>query len=155
MDQSTRPWSQLSITLLGVYVAFDPVVSPHCRVVCVWEWNAALFNYEIRIAVYRSEIGSWGKLMGPFNVPYAVCFDNELVYFDIDGGLLKIMSLPSVSRVNNVAYFGELGGHLLIVVNDKASSALLYVFDMERDYSGWVSMYCCDLNPLVILCLRR
>lgn len=165
IDKSTRPWSELNITLVGVYVAFDPLVSPHYSVVCVWEWNAAAFNYKIRIAVFRSEIGLWGELMGPFTVPDEVLFENgvfwnggvhwisnsELVRFDMEGGCLKVMPLPLSCREEKVAYFGESRGHLQVVVNDKDNDALFNVFEMNKEFSGWVSVFFCDLNRRIFL----
>ncbi|GMP36480.1 hypothetical protein CsSME_00008595 [Camellia sinensis var. sinensis] len=164
IEESTRPGNDLNINLLGIYVAFDPLKSQNYRVVCVWESNADMFNYEIRIAVYRSEIGLWGELMGAFTIPYAVCFNNgvfwngkvhwisnsDIVCFDIDEGYLKIMPLPLTSNGSNVVYFGESSGHLHHVVNFKGSEALLNVFEMETDYSRWVLKYCCDLDTVVI-----
>lgn len=128
------------------------------------ESNADMFNYEIRIAVYRSEIGLWGELIGAFTIPYAVCFNNgvfwngkvhwisnsDIVCFDIDEGYLKIMPLPLISNGSNVVYFGESSGHLHLVVNFKGSEALLNVFEMETDYSRWVLKYCCDLDTVII-----
>lgn len=164
IEESTRPGNDLNINLLGIYVAFDPLKSQNYRVVCVWESNADMFNYEIRIAVYRSEIGLWGELMGAFTIPYAVCFNNgvfwngkvhwisnsDIVCFDIDEGYLKIMPLPLTSNGSNVVYFGESSGHLHLVVNFKGSEALLNVFEMETDYSRWVLKYCCDLDTVII-----
>ncbi|KAI8017170.1 F-box protein [Camellia lanceoleosa] len=164
IEESTRPGNDLNINLLGIYVAFDPLKSQNYRVVCVWESNADLFNYEIRIAVYRSEIGLWGELMGAFTIPYAVCFNNgvfwngevhwisnsDIVCFDIDEGYLKIMPLPLTSNGSNVVYFGESNGHLHLVVNVKGSEVLLNVFEMETDYSRWVLKYCCDLDTVII-----
>ncbi|KAE9462439.1 hypothetical protein C3L33_05644, partial [Rhododendron williamsianum] len=165
IDKSTRPWSELNITLVGVYVAFDPLVSPHYSVVCVWEWNAAAFNYKVRIAVFRSEVGLWGELMGPFTVPDEVLFENgvfwnggvhwisnrELVCFDVEGGGLRIVPLPLSCGEEKVAYFGESRGHLQVVVNDKAAADLFHVFEMKKDFSGWVSVFCCDLNRGIFL----
>lgn len=165
IDKSTRPWSELNITLVGVYVAFDPLVSPHYSVVCVWEWNAAAFNYKVRIAVFRSEVGLWGELMGPFTVPDEVLFENgvfwnggvhwisnrELVCFDVEGGGLRIVPLPLSCGEEKVAYFGESRGHLQVVVNDKADDDLFHVFEMKKDFSGWVSVFCCDLNRGIFL----
>ncbi|KAI8018625.1 F-box protein [Camellia lanceoleosa] len=80
IEESTRPGNDLNINLLGIYVAFDPLKSQNYRIVCVWESNADMFNYEIRIAVYRSEIGLWGELMGAFTIPYAVCLNNGVFW---------------------------------------------------------------------------
>lgn len=146
-------------------MAFDPLVSPHYGVVCVWEWNAAAFNYKVRIAVFRSEVGLWGELMGPFTVPDEVLFENgvfwnggvhwisnrELVCFDVEGGGLRIVPLPLSCGEEKVAYFGESRGHLQVVVNDKAAADLFHVFEMKKDFSGWVSVFCCDLNRGIFL----
>lgn len=58
--EETKADTKFARHVLGMYVAFDPQNSPQYKVICVWEWDASLFNYEIKVTV--KPIGD--RLMG-------------------------------------------------------------------------------------------
>ncbi|KAK4385173.1 F-box protein [Sesamum angolense] len=144
----------------GVNLAFDHVMSPFYKVVCVRgsEFARELFQVE----VYSSESGAWRVSGEPFSstasFEYGVYWNGsvhwisympkELLYFNLDKEKFGKTTLPGIRDGNgmiSVGYFGESCDHLHIIESHDYEIAF-DVYEMKRDYSEWFVKYRVDLT---------
>ncbi|KAK4431691.1 F-box protein [Sesamum alatum] len=144
----------------GVNLAFDHVMSPSHKVVCVRGSEFARELYQVE--VYSSESGAWRVSGEPFssnaNFEYGVYWNGsvhwisytrkELLYFNLDKERFGKTSLPDVRDGHGgriVDYFGESCDHLHIIKSHDYEVAF-DVYEMKRDYSEWFVKYRVDLT---------
>ncbi|KAI3860358.1 hypothetical protein MKW92_052652 [Papaver armeniacum] len=150
--------------LLNVSLAYEPLKSPHYKVICVWmmpplEHTQRLCAYLIEI--YSSETNSW-KLAGDvFSIPRSI-FSKSGVYWN--GSLHWIDSWPQENHIrfnvdqelrtgippyrsliyqkdrSNVEYFGECRGQLHLIA-DYDRLSIYDILEMKTDYSGWMHKF--------------
>ncbi|XP_012084459.1 F-box protein At5g07610 [Jatropha curcas] len=73
-------------------------------------------------------------------------------YFDVDKEQVKEMAMPATPEEwyrRRVLYFRECRGHLYLVEIYNAPSTKFNVWEMEKDYSGWIVKYRIDLDGIV------
>lgn len=150
----------------GMTLVFDPLKSPHYRVVCVhgYMWSDHLFSIEI----YSSETGSWkmsGKpfpnqieteFMGGVHWNDAVHWINKkgfIFYLKIDEDRLDQIPTPITRDGWNFKKhcYPLVESHdcLLFIDVFPPSSMKFDVYEMNRDYSGWLVKYHVELNEVI------
>ncbi|XWS47701.1 hypothetical protein CRYUN_Cryun13aG0006700 [Craigia yunnanensis] len=119
-------------------------------------------HYQIEI--YSSRTGHWRPSGCTFAAPNNVQLKNGVFWngainwlsdwggtlcFDVEEERIRDMPMPSVNGdVRLYRYFGESGGHLHLIEIYGSDNLLFDVYEMERDYSGWLVKYQVDLNPI-------
>lgn len=150
----------------GMTLAFDPLKSPHYKVVCVrgYLWSDHLYNIEI----YSSEKKNW-KMSGK---PFANQIDTEFMggvywndavhwinkkgyifYLKMEEDRLDQIPTPIVREGWNVKRhcypLVESRDCLLFIDIFPPFSMKFDVHEMHRDYSGWSVKYHIDLNESI------
>ncbi|KAG8381564.1 hypothetical protein BUALT_Bualt06G0134700 [Buddleja alternifolia] len=149
----------------GIYLAYDPLTSPHYKVICVWRFAGDLLY---KILIYSSQSRDWRVSESDEYFYYSSkahfdrgaywnggvhwhCDTDNWLYFNIDQEKLNIMPSPEkfdeCLLERSFVYFGESNGHLH-VVEDYNQDSCLYVYEMERDYSGWYVKYKVSLDTI-------
>ncbi|XP_057489394.1 F-box protein At5g07610-like [Actinidia eriantha] len=150
----------------GLSLAYDPKKSPHYKVVSVWSTiSVSLTERYYQIEIYSSETGSWKGSGEAFttNAPNkifrggvywngAINWLNNTgnsLYFRIDQEHLGTMPMVPVPEGKwwydgQIMYYGESRDHLHIV-EIYSPTTQFNVYEMERNYSGWVVKYTVDL----------
>ncbi|XP_038996739.1 F-box protein At5g07610-like isoform X2 [Hibiscus syriacus] len=139
-----------------VSLAFDPLKSPHYKVIVVREVSENPYMFEMDI--YVSETNCWkvsefvfeAKGEGMAFEDAVFCngrlhwnsYINESLYFDDEKESFQIMPMPTPPiehhQVQIHRYFGEINGGLYLAVTYHAYTALdLDVHQMSSDYSHW------------------
>ncbi|KAI3808903.1 hypothetical protein L1987_24866 [Smallanthus sonchifolius] len=150
----------------GMTLAFDPVKSPHYKVVCVRGhlWSDHLYTIEI----YSSENGSWKMSGKPFgnqidtefmggvywnDAVHWICKKGYIFYLKIDEDRVDRVPTPVMHDGWNVKRhcypLVELRDCLLFIDIFPLSSMKLDVHEMSADYSGWSVKYHVDLNQVL------
>ncbi|XP_026430479.1 F-box protein At5g07610-like [Papaver somniferum] len=166
--------SSWELSICSVSLAFDPLKSPHYKVVCIWRNE----NDNFVIEIYCSRTASW-RLSGnpvaaaPYDVFYksGVFWNGSLhwmstncdssnssessVYFDVDREQLRRMPVPPAPEKwyrRVVEYFGECKGKLHLIQNYLPSTTTsLDVLEMDVDYRCWTLKYYVTLDQLSII----
>ncbi|XVF54919.1 hypothetical protein PTKIN_Ptkin05aG0219300 [Pterospermum kingtungense] len=165
-DQYTTlpmPGYRIPNTIFGVFLAFDPSKSPHYKVVFVRSSNTSIYHYQLDI--YSSETHFWSFSSEIPNINYSqgvyccgsihwmIQNSRDLLCFDVDEERFRRIPMPEIPDdwdQPKCRYFGECQGRLLLVLtNDKHSTRLFDVYEMERDYSRWFVKHQVDLNELI------
>lgn len=147
-------------------LAFDPLNSPHYKVICVREVQSGQHQFEI----YSSERGPWRKCGEPFAVTAGMDFgkgvywngsvhwlsfehgyDNDPLCFDLESETARVfLKPPSPEHGDRRSsyYFGESCGHLHYVemFGERVGAD---VYEMKRDYSEWFVKYKVDISCVV------
>ncbi|XP_026404832.1 F-box protein At5g07610-like isoform X2 [Papaver somniferum] len=151
--------------ICSVSLAYDPLKSPHYKVIFIWKNDAVNYHMEI----YSSETRS--VRLSSCHLPASKCMfytsgvfwngslhwirlRNSSCYFDIDRDALKVMPMPQTIDGNNglrVEYFGVCRGHMHLIQMYGTSMTHFDIFEMQSDYSGWTAKYSIDLEPLTYL----
>ncbi|KAH0727717.1 F-box protein At5g07610-like [Solanum tuberosum] len=145
----------------GISLAFDPLKSPHYKVVCVRDSVSSPQHYQIEI--YSSQTGPW-RLSGddPFiadvNFSKGVYWNGSIHWISTIGNLtslcynldfesLGVMPMPSLpdDQSTTITYFGESCDHLHLI-KFSFSTVRFDVYEMKRDYSEWFVKYKVDLE---------
>ncbi|GLT28673.1 hypothetical protein SLA2020_035850 [Shorea laevis] len=155
----------VSKVIFGVNLAFEPLKSPHYKLICVRSTAESMYYHQIEI--YSSETGVWTLCGSPFVAPFDMVFDNGVfwngaihwisprgnsLYFDVSNERIGMMPmLPILERRNSrrFRYFGESSGHLHLMEIYGPRGTSFKVLEMEKDYSKWVVRYHVDLDALV------
>ncbi|KAL7229436.1 hypothetical protein ACSBR2_008029 [Camellia fascicularis] len=160
---------------LGVNLAFDPMKSPHYKVILVRDC-LLLANYEsifCQIEIYSSKTSTW-KLSGePFAVRRLsivlfsrgvfwngsinwVSVNGNALYFNVDQEVLATIPMPPVQDAadddddyhRKIRYFGESENHLNLVQFEVSHIVAFKIYEIEKDYSGWFMKYHVDLDQV-------
>ncbi|GER29583.1 F-box family protein [Striga asiatica] len=152
------PKLELGGGICGMSLAFDPINSPHYKVICIRSESSIT---GCQLEVYSSETGYW-RNHGPTPQVH-VSFENgvywngaihwtsdrnrnDSLYFNVDNQLFGTMPIPPIGWEQSVNryYLGESCGHLHYF----NVSLRFKVYQMRRDYSEWFVKYEVDLSPL-------
>lgn len=157
--------------IFGVNLAFDHSMSPHYKVICIRRLNFAQYDIDYlhcQIEIYSSEAGPWRHSGSSFSVAYDTGFhqgvhwkssihwlsasNNSLYCYHIDEERASEMPLPHIPNVGErmFEYFGETEGRLHLIETYKNTGTTLYVYEMDRDYRGWIAKFCVDLGEVSI-----
>ncbi|TXG70567.1 hypothetical protein EZV62_005502 [Acer yangbiense] len=157
------PVNEVFNAICGINLAYDPSKSPHYKVICV-RGCENLEEGDFQIEIYSSKIGFWRKSRssGIFTAHYETNFgigtfwngalhwispcDGSL-YFDVDEEKVHDLPMPAIHADfrRRFRYFGESRDHLHLIEIYGPCTALFNVYEMERDYSGWMIKYRVDL----------
>ncbi|KAH1032918.1 hypothetical protein J1N35_045092 [Gossypium stocksii] len=140
-----------------VSLAFDPLQSPHYKIIVVREVLENSFIFVLDI--YASESDSWKVATTIFETKEEACmafenavfcngklhwnsYGNQSFYLDVEKERLQMMPMPTTLRENHrleiYRYFDECGGRLHLAVTYHAFIDLdLHVHQMASDYSHW------------------
>ncbi|KAI4300998.1 hypothetical protein L6164_034317 [Bauhinia variegata] len=162
------PIHVMECSVSKICLAFDPLMSPYFKLVCLERGGCGLNCY--RIHIFSSETRSWTDPPGiqftapeVFGLRATVFCRNALhwysgestsLYFDLDTHTLKTMPMPVLPLGEtdgpldhpDFKYFGESLGYLHMVVSKKPIVAEFDIWKMEGDYSGWFVKYHVDLT---------
>ncbi|PSR93306.1 F-box protein [Actinidia chinensis var. chinensis] len=150
----------------GLSLAYDPKKSPHYNVVSVWSTISVLSaERHYQIEIYSSETGSWRGSGEAFttNAPNTIFRggvywngainwlnnNGDSLYFSINQervGTMPMVPVPEGKQWydRQIMYYGESRDHLHIV-EIYSPTTQFNVYEMQRDYSGWVVKYTVDL----------
>ncbi|KAJ0041812.1 hypothetical protein Pint_18040 [Pistacia integerrima] len=152
----------VSRSIFGANLAFDPLKSPHHKVICVRNCDS-LRHGHYQIEIYSPETGHWRLSGGTFTGPTDTNFNHGVFwkgsihwisppvtcfYFNVDEEKLRDMPMPPIPEEwdeRRRSYFGESGGYLHLIENYGPGGAVFNVLEMERGYSGWFVKYRVDL----------
>ncbi|KAL7224533.1 hypothetical protein ACSBR1_025905 [Camellia fascicularis] len=143
---------------LGVYLAFDPSKSPHYKVV--------FFRPCYQFDIYSSETASWKQITvsecEPLRDGLEGVFWNGAIHwlshedahfrFDVDEEkLIKPHNPPSpkILSVDKTRYFGECGGHLLLIQMRLRNAMGFRILEMDRVSFHWIVKCRVNLRPLI------
>ncbi|XP_058185942.1 F-box protein At5g07610-like [Rhododendron vialii] len=162
-----------SLVWLRHYLIYDPKKSPYYRVVVVS--NTYDHSGTSRFDVYSSESGSWKSTVATPGISNPVlghgavwngaifwmhcwpgpesCSEHDHFYFrfDIDAKRPTTTGVPSPGNHSKlIMYFGECGGHLLLIQIPRHNATefrVLEMMDGENKFR-WTVKYSVDLGPL-------
>ncbi|XP_057429300.1 F-box protein At5g07610-like [Lotus japonicus] len=139
-----------------LYLAFDPSISPHYKVISVVQWDDkwVFHKYSFKPRSWVSpRVSFFTTLYAPYDGVYCNraihwCKGAEFfVYFNVDTMQLRKLPVPLFHRdwdpvwlYRYVHYFGEAGGRLylvLAVVAHFIQSDVYDIFEMKENYNGW------------------
>ncbi|KDP27588.1 hypothetical protein JCGZ_19593 [Jatropha curcas] len=153
--------------ICGLYLAFDPLKSPNYKVIRLLQ--SEISEPDFQIEIYSSKINhEWKVSNAGFTLEsldigtHDGVFCNGAIhwytdfgpsfYFDVDKEQVKEMAMPATPEEwyrRRVLYFRECRGHLYLVEIYNAPSTKFNVWEMEKDYSGWIVKYRIDLDGIV------
>ncbi|KAB5529618.1 hypothetical protein DKX38_019699 [Salix brachista] len=167
-NPTTKQLKMLSLpkhVYLSLSLAFDPLISPYYKVVCICKGDSSGETFQID--VYSSETESWSLLPTLFTMPLGMTYSNGVfldgsvhwysyaetsLYFHIDSQSVKQMPMPWMflsEGINlDIMYFGESRGHMHLVLTKDRSSLEFDVFEMEFEYTGWSLSYHVNLQSM-------
>lgn len=150
-------------TLSSISLAYDPLKSPHYKVVCIWLVSICFKAYskffvtrpksrnlDYQIEIYSSETTSW-KLSGevsskPRNYHFAssvfwngslhwIIDTGRLFYFNVDRELKLEMDTPLSDEElqMEVNYFGEFKSHLYLIISRVSLPTSFEILEMKTD----------------------
>ncbi|EEF41742.1 F-box protein At5g07610 [Ricinus communis] len=159
--------------LMSVSLAFDPKMSPHYKIVFIFELRKNKETHVVETYVYSSKNDSWVSrredvtelcmnLVPPPTLGigfrdgvYANAAihwsryngrSSSLLCFNVDTFTFKKICFPAELKVR---YFGESRGHLYVLAYNDMYHGLDYdVLEIAADYSGWFVMYHVNLLSL-------
>ncbi|MED6185958.1 hypothetical protein PIB30_062122 [Stylosanthes scabra] len=161
---SSKPYPHL----LMPFLSYEPRESPYYKVILFIE-----FKHGVEISVYSSETKSWSDPVILFTkVPVkfgAYCNGivhwfsplKTLIYFDINKFCFNELqwTIPSYDFcLLHVRYFRESGGNMYLVLANVDRELEYDIWELEKDYCGWVLKYHMDLNHIcegLVLSLRN
>ncbi|XP_059669473.1 F-box protein At5g07610-like [Cornus florida] len=158
----------------SLYMIFDPLKSPHYKVVLL----KTILNcgaYSCYVHIYSSQTHAWRAAQPnigdhhPFRAPLSVHFGDGVycngsihwisfsqlsqqpsLYFDVDQERFCPMpSAPFQPVTVQRWYFGESRGHLHLIEYCDGTGFNANIFEMESDYSKWSLKYRVRLNSMM------
>ncbi|XP_031282032.1 F-box protein At5g07610-like [Pistacia vera] len=115
--------------ILGIFLAFDPSKSPHCKAIYVRSICDSLENTRFEMLIYSSKTGGWqhsgNTFVGPFSLNagggvfwngavHWINFRLKSLYLDIEEEKVGEMPMPPTPdgfAHRSFSYFGESRGH--------------------------------------------
>ncbi|KAK1399348.1 hypothetical protein POM88_009211 [Heracleum sosnowskyi] len=147
------------------FLAFDPSVSSHYKILCIQEVEYRTHQFLI----FSSETGQWKDtnvttyeyhlphksgnrvyLQGAIHCLVHCYYSNIKCYrFDVEAEKLTIISLPYHDSSSMIRYFGEFTGHLhLVYVRDQYAKRFR-VLELDHVSKEWVPKYHVQINRLI------
>ncbi|KAI5679688.1 hypothetical protein M9H77_00915 [Catharanthus roseus] len=157
---------------IAINITYDPLISDHYKLVCVWRWIKPDRSVELQFVVYSSETRIWREIKDArlssneqFQFQSGVfCnrklhwlkrinngYGKQILCFDLDKERINLFapSLPE-NNMSELLYFGESEGSLYAIVGSYHQD-VLDVLELEKDYSNWILKFRIDLTPLHIM----
>ncbi|XP_058202903.1 F-box protein At5g07610-like [Rhododendron vialii] len=144
---------------LRAFLAFDPSKSPRYKVVFM-SLDPDSEKLYSQIDVYCSKRASWKQIRAPGlrlghvalcgDVLHWLSDEDVLLRFDVDSEMMIETENPlEVISVDKIKYFGECGGRLILIRDHPWSPEMFRIFEMDKDYRGWVMKFWVKLRPLL------
>lgn len=151
----------------GMKLAFDPIKSPHYKVVCAEDIYDVLGSF-IQIQTYSSETGNWSVSGDRFPLQcftgfyHGIYWNNAIHWLDIVNGGLHfkldlehehplLTSLQTPGTLDKKLHYDyklfESCGRLLLVYT-VLNFRQLNVYEMRNGYSGWSVKYIVNLDDI-------
>ncbi|KAK8687519.1 hypothetical protein V6N13_086328 [Hibiscus sabdariffa] len=141
---------------LRINLAFDPLTSPHHKIIYVRKQRKPLVSREsvCFIDIYSSETNSWSLSKSKFPCDHGIEFSKAFFfkgaihwfgelsrssYFDVENECLKTIPMPRFDHLWQ-SYFGECGGYLNFTIAHSPPHTYK-VFEMAVDGSSWHIKY--------------
>ncbi|KAK8618201.1 hypothetical protein V6N13_132202 [Hibiscus sabdariffa] len=156
-------------TVFGINITYDPNRSPQYKIVCICDSYISKNHRQIKI--YSPATGSWKPSGKPFIVSDEDMLFNRGVFcngalhwvgkgnlalrFNPEIEVLVTMPMPPIQEElteRKVRYFGESGGHLLLIEAYGLLTAGFDIMEMKADYSGWFIKYHLNLGRVAMQC---
>lgn len=138
-------------------LAFDPAKSPHYKVIFV--------RHMYAIYILSSETGSFKKIdvaaPNGRTFPHVALWDgavhwmndNKIYFrFEVDTEKFTHTSMPPKPKIlkeNQIRYFGECGGHLLLIQYRSYAQMGFRVLEMRKGTSVWTVMYRVNMRCVI------
>ncbi|KAL1314214.1 hypothetical protein HN51_040982 [Arachis hypogaea] len=143
------------------FLYYEPQDSPYYKVIMFSEISWTSQRSAVEISVYSSETDSWteyGVFCQGVPVKFGVYCNGFvhwfsphkiLIYFDIKKLCFNELRWTSYEFcIMNVQYFGQSGGNLHLVVANPKRELEYHIWELEKDYCGWILKYHMDLNRI-------
>ncbi|KAK1387261.1 hypothetical protein POM88_015439 [Heracleum sosnowskyi] len=144
------------------YLAFDPLVSPHYKVICVKGMN----RIGSKILIFSSETGKWrdtNVTMDDHKLEYAIGdYCHGAIYwiergylklscyrFDIEAEIMTEISMPTTADGPNFRHFGASYGHLYLVCVRDQKEKVFNVFELNQITMKWSIKHWVHVNRLI------
>ncbi|KAF5956312.1 hypothetical protein HYC85_003537 [Camellia sinensis] len=150
--------------VFGAYLAFTPSKSPHYKVILI-SYSSNFDEGFYLIDLYSSERASWEHISATAPPGYSfrkrvfwngaihwMSYKNFHIQFDVDAPKLIATPMPPNPKIlseDDIRYFGECGGHLLLIQTPEHSAVRFRILEMDKDYSLWIVKYWVDLRPII------
>ncbi|XP_074325288.1 F-box protein At5g07610-like [Apium graveolens] len=143
-------------------LAFDPLVSPHYKVICATASIARVVTSKFMI--FSSETGRWkdtnvtmdghelqyGKGLYCHGAIYWIVINTQSCYrFDIEAKNLTKISFPPKASGSGFRHFVESNGHLYIVCVVDCAQKNLNVYELDEVTMKWVIKHRVHINHLI------
>ncbi|XP_021757496.1 F-box protein At5g07610-like [Chenopodium quinoa] len=147
-----------------LHLAFDPLISPNYKVVCLKKVGSQPSHY--RIAIYSSKTRLWSLSQEPVCAPNELDFKDGVfcngaihwltskcsgAYIDLKTEILREMPLPPRREEESeykFKYFGKSQGYLFYVISRPLFNHY-ELYQTKEDYSGWELKFRVNLNVLI------
>ncbi|KAL7224514.1 hypothetical protein ACSBR1_025886 [Camellia fascicularis] len=150
--------------VFGAYLAFTPSKSPHYKVILI-SYSSNFDGGFYLIDLYSSESASWEHISATAPPGYSfrkrvfwngaihwMSYKNFHIQFDVDAPKLIATPLPPNPKIlseDDIRYFGECGGHLLLIQTPEHSAVRFRILEMDKDHYLWIVKYWVDLRPII------
>ncbi|KAI3719660.1 hypothetical protein L6452_20562 [Arctium lappa] len=149
----------------GTKLAFDPIKSPHYKVVCAEDIHDVIGSF-IRIQIYSSETGNWSVCGDRFPLQcftgfyHGIYWNNAIHWLDIVNGGLHFKLDIEHPLLTSLQTPGTLDGKLhydyklfescgrLLLVYTVLNFRQLNVYEMRDGYSEWSVKYIVNLDDI-------
>ncbi|XAR73601.1 hypothetical protein NMG60_11007622 [Bertholletia excelsa] len=148
------------------YLAFDPAKSLHYKVLLFYPFFQD--HNDCCIYIYSSQNGSWkflklqvqqgmylhGGVYLDGAINWIISENNVHIQFDVEAEkftTVPLSSKPKIEPEDETLFFGECGGHLLLVQRSSSVSPKegLELWEMDRDRRCWIEKHRLDLSPTI------
>ncbi|KAF7152944.1 hypothetical protein RHSIM_Rhsim01G0018400 [Rhododendron simsii] len=145
----------------GAYLAFDPLKSPHYKVVVGSHYPRSKREpWYFEIDKYNSESGNWKTMIPPDTccgcgvfwsgaIYWLVSYKNVLMRFKVDAEEMTALPLRrrSLSK-ESMKYFGACCDGLIIIQTRSSSTLQLFTLELKSDTCWWILKYCMNLETI-------
>lgn len=143
-------------------LAFDPLVSPHYKVICAKAPSAMFITFKFM--VFSSETGQWKDTNVTVDGCELECAKGEYCHgaiywivknnlscyrFDIEAENLTQISMPPKAYGSHFRHFGECNGHLYLACVRDATAKILNVYELDQVTMKWVIKHWVHVNRLI------
>ncbi|OIW11243.1 hypothetical protein TanjilG_28334 [Lupinus angustifolius] len=160
-----------------VFLSFDPLRSPHYKLIAIRYKRDSLSSplhgilgpnnntyFTFEISIYSSKTACWSGF--GVSIPaeentlheYGIycngavywCNKSEkCLYFDVEKLCFKSFPMPQRGQIEDeqVSYIGHSGGHLHIII-EQSNILLFDIFELQEDSSSWLLKFHVDLQGL-------
>ncbi|KAL7224500.1 hypothetical protein ACSBR1_025872 [Camellia fascicularis] len=148
----------------AAFLAFDPSKSPHYKVL-LFSFSYVNNGSWVEIEIYSSQTLSWKHISvpDPRGVPFMygafwngaihfITYANVHARFEVEEEKLiqtPWTRNPKILSHGKIRYFGECGGHLLLIQTPQTCAMGFSILQMHTDYCSWIVKYRVNLRPIL------